>query len=141
MHAHERHQRLVHDQAWAQRFAHEPLSAVLNDWYQQPVFQSLDAAQRTKLIRVRGNNHGPAIATMLDATSLGRQADLRPALGHAFRQGLTIDYLCGEQDPKFISLAHSLQRATGIPFSLIKGVGHNCHWANPSQFVQVLLDK
>lgn len=140
LHRHERHQRLAHDQAWAQRFTHEPLSMVLNDWYQQSVFQSLDATQRAKLMTVRGDNHGPAIAAMLDATSLGRQADLRPALGDALRQGLSIDYLCGEQDPKFISLAHSLQRTTGIPFTLIKGAGHNCHWANPSSFVQVLSD-
>ncbi|SIN76885.1 2-succinyl-6-hydroxy-2,4-cyclohexadiene-1-carboxylate synthase [Salinivibrio sp. ES.052] len=140
-HAHERHQRLAHDQAWAKRFGCEPLSAVLNDWYQQSVFQSLDAAQRAELITARGHNHGPAIAAMLDATSLGRQADLRTVLGNVCRQGLPIDYLCGEQDDKFISLAHSLLLTTGIPFTLIKGAGHNCHWADPSRFVQVLLEK
>ncbi|KKA43986.1 MULTISPECIES: 2-succinyl-6-hydroxy-2,4-cyclohexadiene-1-carboxylate synthase [unclassified Salinivibrio] len=136
--SHQRRKRLAQDSQWAARFAHQTLSEVLNDWYQQTVFQSLTSDQRTALVLERGNNHGPAVAKMLLATSLGRQANLRAGLGEAFRQGVTIDYLCGEHDNKFTSLAHSLWQHTGIPATPIEGAGHNSHVENPDRFVQVL---
>lgn len=136
--SHQRRKRLAQDSQWAARFAHQTLSEVLNDWYQQTVFQSLTSDQRTALVLERGNNHGPAVAKMLLATSLGRQANLRAGLDEAFRQGVTIDYLCGEHDNKFTSLAHSLWQHTGIPATPIEGAGHNSHVENPDRFVQVL---
>lgn len=47
----QRAQRRRSDAAWAERFRREPLTQVFADWYQQPVFASLDAAQRWRWLR------------------------------------------------------------------------------------------
>lgn len=123
----EREQRLRHDQGWAQRFAQQPLPIVLADWYRQPVFGDLSAAQRHALILLRSRNQGASVAAMLTATSLARQPDLLPAL-----QAMTLPfgYLCGEHDVKFSTLA----RQSALPYTLVADAGHNAHRANPSAF-------
>lgn len=67
-------------QRLADRFRHEPLAQVFADWYQQPVFASLNAGQRAALVALRSRNNGATLAAMLQATSLAGQADLRASL-------------------------------------------------------------
>ncbi len=64
----------------AERFRREPLEQVFADWYQQPVFASLNAAQRESLVALRSRNNGATLAAMLQATSLAAQADLLASL-------------------------------------------------------------
>lgn len=68
------------DAAWAERFRREPLTQVFADWYQQPVFASLNAAQRATLVALRSRNNGEALAAMLQTSSLAEQPDLRASL-------------------------------------------------------------
>ncbi|KEY60386.1 2-succinyl-6-hydroxy-2,4-cyclohexadiene-1-carboxylate synthase [Serratia sp. DD3] len=126
-----RAQRRVHDAHWAQRFRIEPISQVLSDWYQQPVFAGLDVIHRQALIEARANNQGPAVADMLEATSLGCQPWLVPQL-----QQLTmpIKVVCGADDAKFQGLA----REAGLPLATVPQAGHNAHLANPVAFAAVL---
>ena len=56
--AEQRTQRQRSDRQWAQRFRTEPLTAVFADWYQQPVFASLNDEQRRELVALRSNNNG-----------------------------------------------------------------------------------
>ncbi|WP_409306423.1 2-succinyl-6-hydroxy-2,4-cyclohexadiene-1-carboxylate synthase [Pectobacterium sp. B1J-3] len=128
----QREARLLHDARWAQRFRHEVIEAVLNDWYQQTVFADLDASQRQKLIARRCHNQGAAVAAMLEATSLGHQ----PCLVDKLRQ-LTIPfgYLCGERDAKFQALA--MQYA--LPLLRVTQAGHNAHQANPAEYAARIL--
>ena len=49
--AEQRTQRQRSDRQWAQRFRTEPLTAVFADWYQQPVFASLNDEQRRSWLR------------------------------------------------------------------------------------------
>jgi 2-succinyl-6-hydroxy-2,4-cyclohexadiene-1-carboxylate synthase len=127
----EREQRWRHDEAWAQRFAQQPLPAVLTDWYRQPVFSDLSAEQRHSLIVLRSRNQGAAVAAMLAATSLARQPDLLLSI-----QAMTLPfgYLCGEHDDKFSTLA----RQSALPYTLVADAGHNAHRANPSAFADQL---
>ncbi|SUP63555.1 2-succinyl-6-hydroxy-2,4-cyclohexadiene-1-carboxylate synthase [Yersinia enterocolitica] len=124
--------RFEQDCQWAQRFRHEPLPQVLADWYQQDVFADLDSQQREQLVAVRANNHGPAVADMLEATSLGHQPWLLPAL-----QCLSVpySYLCGERDHKFQQLAHQYK----LPLRTLARAGHNAHRANPGAFAALVL--
>lgn len=46
--AEQRTERQRSDRQWAQRFRTEPLTAVFADWYQQPVFASLNDEQRRR---------------------------------------------------------------------------------------------
>lgn len=88
-----------------QRFLTEPLTAVFADWYQQPVFASLNDDQRRELVALRSNNNGATLAAMLEATSLAVQPDLRANLS---ARTFAFYYLCGERDSKFRALAAEL---------------------------------
>ncbi|VUS63244.1 2-succinyl-6-hydroxy-2,4-cyclohexadiene-1-carboxylate synthase [Klebsiella pasteurii] len=119
------------DAAWAERFRREPLTQVFADWYQQPVFASLDAAQRAALIALRSRNNGGTLAAMLQASSLAEQPDLREALR---AREFPFHYLCGERDSKFRAIADELSATTHV----INHVGHNAHRENPGAVVACL---
>lgn len=127
----EREQRALSDGRWAQRFLHEPLNVVLDDWYRQPVFSHLSAAARAELITLRVRNNAQSLAAMLETTSLARQPDLAAALR-------TLDipfcYLCGERDAKFRALA----QVRALPLREIPLAGHNAHRENPGAFRDAL---
>ena len=127
----ERVARGQNDCNWAQRFANEPLADVLNDWYQQPVFAHLNAAQRAALIERRGQNNGQAISQMLQATSLAKQPDFRAQLADL---NCPLVYICGEKDTKFQQIARSAEMRP----ILIRGAGHNAHQENPQEFAEQL---
>lgn len=126
-----RSQRIQHDAGWAKRFRSEPVRQVLVDWYQQPIFANLSAIHRESLIAARRDNHGPAVADMLEATSLGRQPWLVPQLQ---RLALPIKVLCGADDHKFQALTCD----AGLPLAIVPQAGHNAHLANPAGFAAVL---
>ncbi len=123
----EREARLLHDKNWAQRFRSEPIAAVLADWYQQPVFADLPAAQRLRLIHLRSQNRGNSIADMLENTSLGHQPYLLPELQ---KLAVPFIYLCGEHDQKFKGIAQQF----ALPLKIISQSGHNVHSSNPAGF-------
>ncbi len=101
----DRQARFDNDSCWAKRFKTEPLACVLNDWYQQLVFSSLNHEQRQTLVAKRSANLGSAVADMLIATSLAKQSYLLPALQ---QQAVPLYYLCGEKDK---NLANWLRQA------------------------------
>ncbi|MGR5237905.1 2-succinyl-6-hydroxy-2,4-cyclohexadiene-1-carboxylate synthase [Vibrio alfacsensis] len=119
--------RLDNDARWAMRFKNEPLAGVLNDWYQQLVFSSLNHEQRQTLVVKRSANLGSAVADMLMATSLAKQSYLLPALQ---QQAVPLCYLCGAKDKKFSQLAER----SGLAYRQIEGAGHNVHQEQPEQF-------
>nr|WP_276588671.1 2-succinyl-6-hydroxy-2,4-cyclohexadiene-1-carboxylate synthase [Klebsiella aerogenes] len=122
---------LINDSAWAERFRREPLAQVFADWYQQPVFASLNAAQRASLVALRRRNNGATLAAMLEATSLAQQADLRPSLQ---ARDFPFHYLCGERDAKFRAIAQAL----AADIHIIHHAGHNAHRDNPAAVIACL---
>ncbi|WP_395300549.1 2-succinyl-6-hydroxy-2,4-cyclohexadiene-1-carboxylate synthase [Enterobacter sp. ECC-175] len=124
-----RQARLASDRRWASRFRTEPLADVFADWYRQPVFASLNEAQRRELIALRSVNSGANLADMLEATSLGAQPDLRPAL-----RGRNFDYMYGERDEKFAAIAAELNATRHV----IPHAGHNAHRENPDAVASCL---
>jgi 2-succinyl-6-hydroxy-2,4-cyclohexadiene-1-carboxylate synthase len=131
---HEKEQRWNADQRWANRFLSEPIEHVLTDWYQQPVFESLNDKQRDELISNRAHNSGSAIAQMLVATSLAKQPFL---LDELVSSESFVHYLCGEQDKKFLRLAEQSK----LSFSVINNAGHNAHKEKPAQFALLIKNK
>ncbi len=127
----ERQPRRENDHRWAERLRQEPIEQVLSDWYRQPVFSSLTANQRTALVALRRQNNPLALAAMLEATSLGRQPNLRPTLQAA---GGEFHYLCGERDDKFRAIATML----GFPAHTIASAGHNAHREQPEAVARCL---
>ncbi|WGE89081.1 2-succinyl-6-hydroxy-2,4-cyclohexadiene-1-carboxylate synthase [Actinobacillus arthritidis] len=128
----ERQTRWQNDQQWAERFRQEPMTTVLNDWYQQAVFANLDLHQRSNLIQKRQNNHGIAIATMLEATSLAKQTYYQPLL---IEKNWNITFLIGEKDRKFRKMVCD----NNLNHHIISDAGHNVHTENPQAFLNCLL--
>ncbi|SDG91287.1 2-succinyl-6-hydroxy-2,4-cyclohexadiene-1-carboxylate synthase [Vibrio xiamenensis] len=124
--------RWQHDSAWAQRFKNEPIGQVLDDWYQQAVFSSLNYAQRQTLVEKRSANLGAAIANMLLSTSLAKQPYLLTQLAG---QKLAAHYICGIKDTKFSAMAEH----SGLSFSQVKDAGHNVHHEQPKAFANLVL--
>lgn len=129
----ERQARWQNDHRWAERFRHEPLVNVLHDWYQQAVFANLDQNQQSYLIEKRQTNNGLAIATMLEATSLAKQADYTHQLQQT--SALSITFLIGEYDQKFRTMAETNQ----LNYHVIPQAGHNAHVEHPQAFVDKLM--
>lgn len=131
----ERAARLAHDEGWARRFEQEPLPLVLADWYRQGVFADLDETARARQAARRLGNEGPAIATMLRATSLGKQPDLVPWLSHT---RLPVRWISGSRDHKFHRLACQLvKQGCNINHLALDG-GHNLHASQPDTFARLL---
>ena len=129
----ERFARLENDQRWAQRFAKEPICDVLADWYQQPVFSSLNHDQRQGLIAKRSDNLGSSIARMLLATSLAKQPLLQSLINGL---PIPVHYLCGEKDQKFTLLA----AGSDLSYQVIEDAGHNVHVEQPYLFARAVDD-
>ena len=127
----EKQSRLVNDEMWAECFFHEKPETVLEDWYQQPVFASLNDDQRRELVALRSNNNGATLAAMLEATSLAVQPDLRANLS---ARTFAFYYLCGERDSKFRALAAELAADCHV----IPRAGHNAHRENPAGVIASL---
>ncbi|MDD1782417.1 2-succinyl-6-hydroxy-2,4-cyclohexadiene-1-carboxylate synthase [Enterovibrio sp. ZSDZ35] len=123
--------RWQHDDKWAKRFEQEPMGDVLQVWYEQPVFSSLNHEQKQSLVAVRGGNLGSKVASMLRATSLSKQ----PLLGEPLcESGIPVHFICGESDSKFSALAsHS-----GFDFQIVPNAGHNIHAEQPKLFSQLV---
>ena len=128
----ERAQRLVHDTQWAVRFAQQSIEDVLDDWYQQSVFSSLNHEQRQTLVIKRSGNLGVSVANMLLSTSLAKQPDLRATLKSHEHQ---LHYVCGEKDRKFMELAEN----SGFEYSQVDYAGHNVHFEQPELFSNLII--
>lgn len=131
-----RQQRWQADLHWSQRLREQPLTQVLADWYRQPVFADLDDSARSRLIRARRHNKGPALAALLEATSLAKQVNLIQSL-ETLR--VPMHYCCGQSDQKFTQLAQQLTLSLpALTVHSFDGCGHNVHGAAPSEFAQLL---
>jgi 2-succinyl-6-hydroxy-2,4-cyclohexadiene-1-carboxylate synthase len=126
-----RKKRYKADERWAKRFESEPIAQVLDDWYHQDVFSSLNNEQRQYLVTKRSGNLGNALANMLMATSLSKQPNLLESIqALRFKQGITVLYLCGKHDTKFRTLAEQSQ----LNYQVVGNAGHNVHVEQPQQF-------
>ena len=130
----ERKARWQNDRYWANRFRTEPITQVLSDWYQQPVFAHLDACKRSILIKKRQNNSGENIAQMLESTSLAKQQDYSDLLNTREKN---ITFFIGEKDQKFRQIALENQ----LVHRLIRNAGHNSHDENSLGFVKELIEQ
>ncbi|MEG9499780.1 2-succinyl-6-hydroxy-2,4-cyclohexadiene-1-carboxylate synthase [Mannheimia indoligenes] len=129
----ERQARWQNDFQWANRFRHEPIEKVLEDWYQQPVFVDLSDMERGRYIDSRKHNQGEQIAQMLKATSLAKQPNYAEQLKQTNKNIL---FFIGEKDNKFRQMAEQHQ----LPMQIISNAGHNTHRGNAEDFVEKLIN-
>jgi 2-succinyl-6-hydroxy-2,4-cyclohexadiene-1-carboxylate synthase len=132
--------RLAEDALWAARARDWPWADFLAAWEARPVFQAgLPPARwrpdlQAAWLGARGRPPGGRkhVAAALAAWSLGRQADLRPALARLATPTL---WLAGAQDEKFAALAREAAAHTArIEVQILPGAGHRLPWEQPAAF-------
>ena len=116
----ERAPRLQQDAKWAKILLERPIDEFLTQWYDQPLFHTLDRDQMRKL---RQKQDPISLAKSLIYYSLGRQPLYLPPKGHL---------LVGEWDQKF--------RELYAPYSphLLTKAGHAAHLEQPKQIAELI---
>ncbi|UMX62270.1 2-succinyl-6-hydroxy-2,4-cyclohexadiene-1-carboxylate synthase [Klebsiella pneumoniae] len=127
-----RQARRSNDSAWAERFRREPLEQVFADWYQQPVFASLNAAQRESLVALRSRNNGATLAAMLQAAS---RLPRRPICARLCERAIFLFTTCAAGATR--SFAPSAQ-TLAADLHLIHHAGHSAHRDNPAAVIACL---
>lgn len=129
--AEQRAERQRSDRQWAQRFRSEPLTAVFADWYQQPVFASLNDDQRRGwwccAATIMAQPLPPCWRRLLSPSSLIYVLTLAPA---HLRFIIYVVNVTANSAPSAAELAadcHVIPRA-----------GHNAHRENPAGVIASL---
>lgn len=135
-----RQERYQSDLHWASRFAGEPLTQVLHDWYRQPVFADLNDQQIEALIAQRADVNGTSLAKAMMAFSLSKQPDYRRDLMRLrAEKQRPIHYLHGSRDHKFGQLGQQLLAGSAVDtVDSISQCGHNVHRQQPGAMAQLL---
>lgn len=131
----ERLQRLQADRNLAEKLTKIPLTNFLKEWYQQPLFHSLQNHPKfPQLIHQRSQQNSQELAKALRGMSTGNQ----PSLWEKLPQNqVPLLLLVGEQDIKFTKINQEIhQICSHSSLEIIPKVGHNIHWENP----QIYLD-
>jgi 2-succinyl-6-hydroxy-2,4-cyclohexadiene-1-carboxylate synthase len=130
----ERAERLEKDRALAERLEHEPFSAFLYEWYEQPIFATLQArpALLQELIDSREANDPFELAAAMRGLSVGRQIDLWPVIPELPFPILAIS---GGLDPKYTKISEQMPGAGRV---VITETGHNVHLENPTAYIKAL---
>jgi 2-succinyl-6-hydroxy-2,4-cyclohexadiene-1-carboxylate synthase len=115
----ERPARLKQDAKWAQMLLERPIDEFLIQWYDQPIFHTLN---RDQMRMMRQKQNPISLAKTLLYYSLGKQPLYTPR-GHL---------LVGEWDQKFCELY--------APYSpyILKQAGHAAHLQQPKQIAQLI---
>jgi 2-succinyl-6-hydroxy-2,4-cyclohexadiene-1-carboxylate synthase len=140
--AQDKKQRILADARWASRFKHEPIEAVLRDWYKQPVFSTLSQPKYKQQIEHHNQQAIEPLIKMFEQTGLGEQASYWYFLAHI---KIPILYISGQNDHKFSKIgsilkANSKNVATQgyIHHIIIEDASHNCHLDNSEQFIIII---
>lgn len=132
----ERKQRQADDLAVADKLRRTSLLDFLNDWYQQPLFDSLhDNPERFQtLLDRRLQNDQTGLARSLLQMGTGIQPSLWNRLGELQNDLLLI---VGENDNKFREIGSEIaSRTESARLLVMSGCGHNPHFENPDRFVE-----
>ncbi len=139
--AEEREKRIERDDAIAHRIETTPLSAFLTQWYQNPLFGSLQNYPQAyaAMIQRRMDNSPTELAKALRGFSTGRQSSLWEKLPSV---KVPLLLIVGSRDPKFIAInreMHSVSVKTAvsnIELEIVALCGHNAHLELPSQYLE-----
>jgi 2-succinyl-6-hydroxy-2,4-cyclohexadiene-1-carboxylate synthase len=132
----ERRARRLRDEAVARRLLDGPVSDFLYFWYRQPVFASISDATRDEWIRQKQSLDRPYHANLLRCYTLGRQPNYWPRLAELNVPTLIV---VGEQDDKYVSVAHTMQRAAPqLKLSFVPSSGHAVHREQPTVLREIL---
>jgi len=132
----ERRERMAEDDRRAEQLLDFGLEAFLNQWYSQPMFQTLraDPARLDALIRRRLDNDPGQLARALRVMSVGRQ----PSLWQQWTANrIPALLVAGALDPKYRGIAAEMAGlCPAAQLCVIDGCGHNVHYEDPQAYTQ-----
>jgi len=135
--ADERQDRVKQDKKLARRLETENFENFLNDWYRQPLFESIQKDARfKKLFKKRLKSDPLLLAKSLRQMGTGAQPSLWPELS---KINNPIMFVAGEKDEKFKALAGEMSDLCETSeICIIKNCGHNVHFEKPLEFYEQL---
>jgi len=134
----ERINRQKSDEKLAQELEKASLEQFLQNWYNQPLFDSLkrDQERFRALMEKRKINDPVGLARSLRFMGSGVQDSLWGKLKDLQVPTLLI---VGEYDRKFREIAQDMSiEADKIAIKTVTGAGHNVHYEKPSEYAEVL---
>ncbi len=129
------------DQAIARKLRQPNLdfAEFVDHWYQQPVFQGMNAQPNfSELIAQRCQNQPLELARSLENAGLGSQSYLGNLLA---ANKISLLLLAGANDRKFVAINQAM--AASCPAAellILPDCGHNLHWQQPQRWSQVVQD-
>lgn len=124
-HETERKQRRAHDRALAERIQTSDLTAFLNDWYNQPLFATLDrnSPEFAAMLERRRGNNPDELAKSLIHMGTGSQESLWDRLPDI---KVPVLLIVGEQDEKFRDINRRMASLCPTArLAIIPKAGHN----------------
>ena len=132
-----RRERRKVDRQRAERIARGDFEAFLNEWYRQPLFESLARHELVdEMVATRLRNDRDELACAVVGMSPGRQPPLWDRLGTL---AVPVLALSGQLDDKYAALTTRLETASPlIHTALVPGAGHNVHAERPRAYLEAV---
>lgn len=136
----ERKARVESDNLLADKIQNTPITNFVNDWYQQPIFQSLKLhpEKLKSMIHTRQKNSPDGLANSLKFMGTGVQQSFWEKLD---KLPDSTHLIVGEVDSKFQAIAGEMRSLSDkIRVATIPDCGHNVHFEKPAEFAKTLKD-
>lgn len=112
------------------------LPEFLRAWYALPLFATLPAAQRGRLVAERATGDPRELARALVGMGTGAQPSLWPRLPDLDVPTLAV---AGSRDAKFAALARRMAEvSSAVRAAVVDGAGHNVHIEAPEAFARAV---
>jgi|GEM_PF-1665782 len=110
------------------------MAGLLESWYEQEVFESLDVDQIAELRKKKLKRDSGYMVRVLERWALSRC----PIAGDQPLPDVPILLIAGEKDPKYVALAKKTARDTHAQAVIIPGAGHIPHLERPTRFLEAV---
>jgi 2-succinyl-6-hydroxy-2,4-cyclohexadiene-1-carboxylate synthase len=121
-----RQERRELDERWARMAELDP-EKFWREWYAQPLFSSfreLPESRQSRWLHSRISMDIRALCTQLRKMGPACHPHLEPALQQLKEASISVLYLAGELDKKYLNLGEKLARERGVALAVIPGAGH-----------------
>jgi 2-succinyl-6-hydroxy-2,4-cyclohexadiene-1-carboxylate synthase len=133
----ERAKRVSSDQKWADKILNLPPNQLLDEWYDQPIFEFLRKNEKFAEMLKRRAQYNPELIVK---SLMGLSQGIQPPLWDKQHQlAMPVLLISGEYDKKYVSLMEQMRKQIPNCFdTTIESAGHNVHLEQSERFVDIL---
>ena len=136
----DKNKRLAQNDEWVHTLKKVPLNTFLNQWYQQPLFSTLqnNPEQYKKLLKNRQNNCVKGIIRSLIQHS---PTNYKSHWQHLHLLPSNTLYITGNEDKKYVQIGHLIKKkAPHIQIVTLPHCSHMAHFENPQTFFDTCIN-